>query len=179
MPRKSQRPCAWTGCGQLTYNCYCDKHQKEANTNYNKFKRNQTRQGFYDSPKWRALRKVKISQTPMCELCQKAGRLAKAEMVDHITEIEDGGGALDIDNLQSLCRSCHSSKTLRLLIGRGLAILEGKEPISERAATRKLSQNQEIKSKSAMAEQKFAARMAKTPLKDGKIHQNRLRRPTR
>jgi 5-methylcytosine-specific restriction endonuclease McrA len=37
--------------------------------------------------------------------------MTKASLVDHITEIKDGGAALDIANLQSVCQSCHNKKT--------------------------------------------------------------------
>ena len=34
-------------------------------------------------------------------------------MVDHIQPIKQGGQALDMDNLQSLCWSCHSAKSIK------------------------------------------------------------------
>ena len=42
-----------------------------------------------------------------CAKCGKAGRLE----VDHIKPLEDGGSLYELSNLQSLCRSCHISKT--------------------------------------------------------------------
>jgi 5-methylcytosine-specific restriction endonuclease McrA len=34
-------------------------------------------------------------------------------MVDHIVPIRFGGRSLDMDNLQSLCWSCHSAKSIK------------------------------------------------------------------
>ena len=42
--------------------------------------------------------------------CQQCGRAGKVE-VDHIEALEDGGDPWAPDNLQTLCRGCHISKT--------------------------------------------------------------------
>ena len=36
-----------------------------------------------------------------------------ATEVDHIVEVADGGDLYGLDNLQSLCHSCHAAKTKR------------------------------------------------------------------
>jgi len=63
---------------------------------------------FYNSAKWRKLRKAYIRANPMCEhpQCNKAG-----EVVDHITPIRLGGAALKWDNLQTLCAMHHNRKS--------------------------------------------------------------------
>ena len=38
---------------------------------------------------------------------------AELVMVDHIVPIRFGGRSLDMDNLQSLCWSCHSAKSIK------------------------------------------------------------------
>jgi 5-methylcytosine-specific restriction protein A len=43
-------------------------------------------------------------------MCLKEGRASMAEIADHIKPIKEGGARLDINNLQSLCRSCHNKK---------------------------------------------------------------------
>lgn len=68
--------------------------------------------GFYSTPAWRRLRDWKLSANPMCELCRRLGRLTPACEVDHILPINSGGAPLDQDNLQSLCKTCHSRKTM-------------------------------------------------------------------
>ena len=42
-----------------------------------------------------------------CADCGRAGRFE----VDHVKPLHHGGAALDPDNLQALCRSCHFHKT--------------------------------------------------------------------
>jgi 5-methylcytosine-specific restriction protein A len=65
---------------------------------------------FYKTKDWRLLRRQKLMGSPLCEYC----RLAKAEHVDH-KKPHKGNPDLffDYDNLQSLCRSCHSMKTAK------------------------------------------------------------------
>ena len=36
-----------------------------------------------------------------------------AQMVDHVRPINEGGAALDLENLQSLCHACHNRKSGR------------------------------------------------------------------
>lgn len=68
---------------------------------------------FYQSAPWRRLRAVKLEQNPMCEECERKGQYTPAQMVDHIVPINKGGGALDLDNLQSLCNACHARKSAK------------------------------------------------------------------
>lgn len=46
----------------------------------------------------------------LCQRCAQQGRTTAATEVDHIVPLARGG-ADDLDNLQSLCRDCHSAKT--------------------------------------------------------------------
>jgi 5-methylcytosine-specific restriction protein A len=55
---------------------------------------------------------VHLRQHPFCEHCKRRGLATLATEVDHIQPISAGGGILDADNLQSLCKPCHSRKTL-------------------------------------------------------------------
>lgn len=69
---------------------------------------------FYSGAKWRNLRAYKLSIDPFCEICRKAGRIVPATCVDHIIPImKDESLALEYSNLQSLCHSCHSTKTVK------------------------------------------------------------------
>lgn len=60
---------------------------------------------------WQRCRLLKITDDPWCELCLRRGLDVAAEEVDHIKPIAAGGELFDRDNLQSLCKSCHSHKT--------------------------------------------------------------------
>jgi len=43
--------------------------------------------------------------------CEGRGITMEAHHADHIVEIEDGGKPYSSSNLQSLCRSCHTTKS--------------------------------------------------------------------
>ena len=64
---------------------------------------------FYSSAPWRDLRSAILRERgPTCEKCgAQGGRV----YLDHITELRDGGAALDRSNLMILCPSCHTAKT--------------------------------------------------------------------
>ena len=73
------------------------------------------RESFYRSKRWKRVRQKVIErdryqcQEPSCR------RLAPSRDLhaDHIVEIADGGKPYDMDNLRTLCRGCHTSKSLR------------------------------------------------------------------
>lgn len=65
--------------------------------------------GYDDT--WVKLRKIKLHQDPLCAECLRRGKTASANEVDHIVPLRSGGERLDMANLQSLCKSCHSRKT--------------------------------------------------------------------
>lgn len=67
------------------------------------------RRGY--GPLWRKVRAVYLASHPLCVDCQAKGLLTPALHVDHVLAIEKGG-TNDEANLQSLCHSCHSRKTV-------------------------------------------------------------------
>ena len=68
---------------------------------------------FYNSQLWRNFRKHFIQNNPLCIECEKIGVIKAANVVDHITPINEGGNKLDVTNLQSLCHSHHNKKSGR------------------------------------------------------------------
>ena len=65
-------------------------------------------QKIYKSYRWRRLREDYLIENPECVMC---GRIAT--VVDHIKPITQGGSIWRWDNLQSLCKYCHNSKTAK------------------------------------------------------------------
>lgn len=69
--------------------------------------RKQTRR-FYSMYRWQQVRKLKRSITPLCERCEAQGKVIIGDLVHHIIPLEDGGSPLDLDNLETLCTTCHN-----------------------------------------------------------------------
>ena len=69
-------------------------------------------QHVYNSSRWRKLRRLILCESPLCVACQKQGIVRPGQEVDHIISMQDGGLPFDIENLQVLCKECHSRKTL-------------------------------------------------------------------
>jgi len=72
------------------------------------------RHRIYDTDHWRRLRLAKFNDSPLCEMCQKEGRITPATEIHHIVSfmsVEDKLArqalAFDYDNLMSLCSECH------------------------------------------------------------------------
>lgn len=114
MPIKPKRPCSMSGCGRLCDNGeqYCSDHKQEVNTHYNKFQRDTMSKKRYGRA-WKRIRDRYIKTNPLCEECQKNGRITPAEEVHHILPLSKGGGN-ETSNLMSLCKSCHSRITVKM-----------------------------------------------------------------
>jgi len=115
-PYKPMKPCGHRGCPGLTYSRYCDEHEKQYEREYNQRRGNSTRRGY--GVHHRKLRKIILSEEPICRTCKKA---PSTEM-DHI----DGDNTnLSRDNLQGSCKSCHSTKTVKEQKGWGKSNVQG------------------------------------------------------
>lgn len=113
MPYKPRKPCRHPGCPELTNEVFCEKHKKESNRIYNQYKRDELSRIFYRTPRWIETRKRKLQITPFCEECRKGGTITIGKIVDHIIPIKQGGEPYDLNNLQTLCWSCHSRKSIQ------------------------------------------------------------------
>lgn len=118
MPRRSKKPCSQPGCPELIEagNTYCEEHRKQEsrrrNKRYDDKQRDEKLRKFYSSARWQKVRRKKIKQDPLCEHCAEEGITKPAELVDHIVPIKvDWLLRLRLDNLQSLCHSCHAKKS--------------------------------------------------------------------
>jgi 5-methylcytosine-specific restriction protein A len=68
--------------------------------------------GFnYNTKAWEDIRALQLFNSPLCEECMRSGLTTTATVVDHIKQVKKGGAAMSLSNLQSLCKSCHNSKS--------------------------------------------------------------------
>lgn len=67
---------------------------------------------FYKSRAWRKLRLVILNRDHyLCQPCLRDEELTTANIVHHIKPLEDYPElALDADNLESICPSCHNKE---------------------------------------------------------------------
>ena len=84
----------------------CDGANKRPNARLSTFKRG------YDK-KWQKFRAWYLRQYPMCEHCSERGVDTPAKDLHHVIPLRDGGEKLDEENVQGLCRSCHSRETVK------------------------------------------------------------------
>lgn len=112
MPRKPKKPCGYSGCPRLTDGQYCEYHKKLTDARYNKYERDEFSKTFYKTTAWKNARKRQLLHRPFCEECLKSGKRTAATIADHKVPIKQGGDKYDASNLQSLCWSCHSRKSV-------------------------------------------------------------------
>lgn len=106
-------------CGKIVDygNRYCDRCQviadkmkKDQSKNYNRNNRDKESQSFYNSSAWKAIVSVvKARDKGLCLYCLSKNKLSYYNVIHHIEELKDNKDkSLDIDNLISLCHSCHA-----------------------------------------------------------------------
>ena len=106
MPRKPKRPCSHPGCPNLTDGRYCEEHAKAEAKRYEKYDRDPAVRRRYGRA-WKRIRDSYVQLHPLCELCQKDGKLVATEEVHHKVPLSEGGTHAR-DNLIALCKSCHA-----------------------------------------------------------------------
>jgi len=81
------------------------------NNKMNDLSTREGRQRFYVSKAWREVRKMQLYSEPLCEECFP-DEIVPATVVDHKESLKHSPSkALILNNLTSLCKSCHSKKT--------------------------------------------------------------------
>src|SRR5262245_50363144 len=109
MPTKAGVACTRGGCPGIVRGgvcSVCGPVRREKDARYN-----EKRESWQSAaPHWRKCRKMVLSASPLCVECKRIGAIVPATEVDHIIPKRDGGDD-SFENLQALCKSCHSQKT--------------------------------------------------------------------
>ncbi|SEM35130.1 5-methylcytosine-specific restriction enzyme A [Mesobacillus persicus] len=100
----------------MTREDYCTGHKGEKKAEqrqYNRFVRNQKHVKFYQSKEWKTVRvQALVRDHYLCVKCRGAGIYTKADVVDHIVELQDDFSLRStLTNLMSLCHKHHNLKT--------------------------------------------------------------------
>ena len=106
MPKAPKKPCGYPNCPNLTYNRYCEMHEKLVNREYEKYGRDADVHRRYGRA-WKRIRDKYVSEHPFCELCFEKGMLVPTREVHHKRPLSEGG-THERDNLIALCKSCHA-----------------------------------------------------------------------
>ncbi|NBI08636.1 HNH endonuclease [Colidextribacter sp. OB.20] len=111
MANRLLRPCRYPGCGALTRNGWCSAHKPKQAAR----RESVAWHNWYGLSIWTdGLRPAQLLREPFCRECARRGFRVRATDVDHVQD-HKGNWALFIDegNLESLCHSCHSRKTMQ------------------------------------------------------------------
>lgn len=100
-PPKTPRICSTPGCPTETHGRRCPEHERAQQAQWKRDPR-------YNTTRWKTLRRSQLRKQPWCQAptCNNP-----ANEADHIIRPRDGGNFYDRNNLQSLCKGCHSRKT--------------------------------------------------------------------
>src|SRR5215468_420511 len=64
---------------------------------------------FYKTARWKRLRKLQLTQHPLCKFCLERGIVTAANAVDHVEPHKGDWTKFLTGKLQSLCEPCHKS----------------------------------------------------------------------
>ena len=111
MANKPLRPCRKPGCGELTRDGWCEAHRPKQAPRRESAEWHR----WYGLDVWtKILRPEQLLREPFCRECAKRGDRVRATDVDHVLDHKGNWARFtDPGNLESLCHSCHSRKTMR------------------------------------------------------------------
>ena len=75
------------------------------------------RHRFYNCKEWHNLRTYILQNEPLCRHCKENDIITPATECDHIIDIDEAPHLrLKFDNIQPLCKECHSKKTFNKIL---------------------------------------------------------------
>ncbi len=107
MPILPKHVCGHPGCPALVEygKSRCPEHMAQMRKRQDAGRPNFRERG-YDS-RWDKVRKAYLSEYPLCERCQAAGRSVPAILVHHRDRVPAN---MADENLEALCRECHEQE---------------------------------------------------------------------
>lgn len=120
MPTKPGRLCPEPGCGRKSVpgSHYCATHKAQADARRAERVRDSHKEynagrdendAFYRTERWKRLSAYYRRMHPLCEECEKAGRVEPARLTDHIKARRTHPElSLEWSNLRALCWPCHN-----------------------------------------------------------------------
>lgn len=117
-PMACQKNCAAPACSKASIygKRYCTIHTKvKDRADYERYRQNDEGQKVYKTKGWAITRKYHLATNPFCVDCLARGIQTAHDLhVDHVIPLKNyQGDPLDPSNLQTLCRSCHTRKSLK------------------------------------------------------------------
>ncbi len=110
MAMSAPRLCRYAGCKTLVSTRYCDQHAAQGSRWVDSHRQGNSSQRGYGAP-WRKLRTAVLQRDGYtCTEHFRQGYIVQATQVDHIKPKSQGGSDA-MSNLQSLCASCHETKS--------------------------------------------------------------------
>jgi len=103
MPHRPASPCTAPGCPRVSFTRRCLEHTRLERREYHL--QHPDRNRAYGAS-WRKLRAAVLRDEPSCRQCGDP-----STDIDHIVPLRRGGSH-SRENLQGLCHSCHSRKTV-------------------------------------------------------------------
>ena len=116
MPYRANRLCVHPGCAASYQGQggYCPVHatatKLRAGRDYNANRRDEAKNAFEMSARWRKTRHIHLGKYPLCYDCEAEGIVKQAAIVHHV---DDDWRNTREDNLMSLCRYHHGKRTAR------------------------------------------------------------------
>ncbi|MDC9603511.1 HNH endonuclease signature motif containing protein [Xenorhabdus griffiniae] len=113
MPWQPLKRCTYPSCRERVTSGRCEQHKREARRQQDSKRGTRTARGY--SNQWGKYRLMYLKANPLCVICLKASIYTPATIVDHIIPIDGDSDVLfwpDF-NHQSICHSCHNTKTFK------------------------------------------------------------------
>lgn len=124
MPSLPRRPCSYPGCNVLTDHGRCETHRLQVRKEQDQQRESSHKRGY--GHRWQKARKGWLRAHPLCgdrlgeasaehSECLQQARIGMGTDVDHIVPVQGPTDPLfwQPSNWQTLCHSCHSTKTSR------------------------------------------------------------------